>query len=106
MAPMDSDQGVKSRIHCGDRWATQALLSFIVHTSVLSTSARKTKSPARSGPTHRLQQLLEALSRPGQVQTCYTMFVSERLSPSARERVPGGTRLLQQQRGGTQWSTA
>jgi hypothetical protein len=38
-------------------------------------------------PAHRLQQLLEALSRPGQVQTCYTMFVSERLSPSTRDRV-------------------
>src|SRR5262249_52582638 len=38
-------------------------------------------------PAHRLQQLLEVLSRPGQVQTCYTLFVSERLSPSARERV-------------------
>ena len=41
------------------------------------------------GPTHRLQELLEALSGPGQLQPCYILFASVRLSPAARERVRG-----------------
>src|SRR5215813_7283475 len=41
---------------------------------------------ARSGPTHRLQRLPKALSRPDQVQRCDISFLSERMSPSTRER--------------------
>src|SRR5262249_32257326 len=55
---------------------------------VPSTCARKPKCPARFGPTHRHQQLSHALLLPGQVQCSYTLFSAERLSLSARERVP------------------
>src|SRR5689334_21667181 len=55
-----------------------------------STCARKANCPARVGPKPRLQWLPQALLRPSRVQDYYTWFASERLSPSAHERVPAG----------------
>src|SRR5262249_55645364 len=42
--------------------------------------------------SHRLQWLPQALSRPDQVQCCYILLVSKRMSLSARERVQGAVR--------------
>src|SRR5262249_35856555 len=46
-----------------------------------SLHARKPKCPARSGPTHRLQRLPQALSRPDQAKYCYILLLSERMTP-------------------------
>src|SRR5262249_16914071 len=54
---------------------------------VFSTCARKPSSPARSGPTHRLQRMPQAFARADEVQRCDILLLSERISPSARERV-------------------
>src|SRR5262245_39453848 len=59
--------------------------------SVFSTEVTRVIRANCVGPTHRLQQLPQALSRPGQVQCYSTLFAAERRSPSTRERVPALT---------------
>jgi hypothetical protein len=76
----------------GLRWKVSECLHLILLLQALlgaipSTSARKPKCPARGGPTHRLPLLPQALSRPDQVQCSYILLLSERMSPSTRERV-------------------
>ena len=68
-----------------------------------STCARKPKCPARSGPTHRLQGLCQTLPWPGWVVRHYAVFAPERLSPSIRERAPGGPPPSPCARSGAPW---
>src|SRR5262249_26163875 len=58
---------------------------------VFSTEVTNDECATCSGPTHRLQQLPQALSRPSQVPCYYILFAAEGLSPSTRERVQIGS---------------